>query len=376
MEPSATTQAVVTTLSNALGGRPNPTLEQKVDLLLQGLNTTLGQKVDSILQRLDTPVAYPTGSTPVSSGSSPRVSFADQTTSSGIPSGSIAVSSSVSYVAATRRGILKDTAKNRSSTSQLSTGHKGPRDEHIVAHLDKDQPTPDLNTYELWNKLNTALQHIGPNLIASVRLSANQNIVITTKCPTETILAEKDTLVQALQEYPVTRIDKSEAWIRLVAHNVPLHPFLLQDGALDTTRLSDMITTYNSGIQVKGTPRWLKKPDPDCQTAGSVVLSVATEAEKSECLENGLFIAGVKARISVYRTFSAKTHCHRCQGYGHDPRTCRRPVTCRLCAGKHHTRDHTCPICHEKTCNHRRCAHCNQEHAAGSVECESHSVLQ
>lgn len=161
-----------------------------------------------------------------------------------------------------------------------------------------------------------------------------------------------------------------------MVHGIPVQPFLVEDteNTLNTTLFSDECATFNP-IRVTGTPRWLAQPGS--KRAASVVFSVASETEKTHALQNGLYIAGIKVRTTPYRPYSAKTQCHRCQGFGHDPKTCKRPTRCGICAEKHHTRAHICSVCNNtSTCEHVKCVNCSGNHPSNSSQCETYNAIR
>ena len=123
-------------------------------------------------------------------------------------------------------------------------------------------------------------------------------------------------------------------------------------------------------IRVKGAVRWLKKPT---KSAVSMVFAVDTQKEQQHCLQRGLFIAGKRVTVVNFKTHSQYSQCRRCQGFGHDPSRCKRRVACKLCAGKHLTKNHDCATCHASAeCPHieAKCINCKGRHPANSPECE------
>ena len=159
--------------------------------------------------------------------------------------------------------------------------------------------------------------------------------------------------------------EKPTEWIKLVAHGIPTQPF-----AENLNLLKDKCSIFNP-IKLIQTPRWLTKPEG--KQAGSIVFAVATEAEKKYCLQEGLIIAGLKVKVVNYKAFSPKTQCYKCQGYGHNPTTCRKTTKYRLCAKNYNTRDYKCNVCDSsELCSHMetKCSNCNGNHMANSTDCE------
>jgi hypothetical protein len=234
----------------------------------------------------------------------------------------------------------------------------------LILNTDKAKKLPIVNAVEIRNQINTA---IGKRAIVKVEVSKRNNIVLTTK---EAILTAKQLLEdqqqwqQVFNGWPVTVASLPETWYKLVAHGVPNRPESLAFFAEDCT-------TDNPVQKVLGTPRWLKTPE-ESALAGSVVFAVSTEDEARVCMQNGLFIAGVKARVDRYRAFSTTTLCRRCSGLGHNPDTCRAKPRCKYCGKGHYTSSHCCSTCNANTpCIHApaKCSHCPGAHESGSAEC-------
>ena len=123
-------------------------------------------------------------------------------------------------------------------------------------------------------------------------------------------------------------------------------------------------------VQVKGAVRWLKKPT---KPEGSIVFAVDTQREQQYCLQKGLFIAGKRVSVVNFKTHSQYSQCPRCQGFGHNPAQCRKRIACKLCAGKHFTKNHQCTICNSSSeCSHMKakCANCGENHPANNRDCE------
>ena len=87
----------------------------------------------------------------------------------------------------------------------------------------------------------------------------------------------------------------------MAAHEVPTRDFNL---SLFTAE----VETFNLNVRVKGTPRWLNQPSKN-KRAGLVVFSVATEAKKQTCIQKGLTIAGITAKVEAVKAFIATTQC-------------------------------------------------------------------
>ena len=97
-------------------------------------------------------------------------------------------------------------------------------------------------------------------------------------------------------------IEEPTSWVKLVAHGVPV----LQE--IDAISIFQQeVETFNP-VKVKGSPRWLKQPAEE-KRAGSVVFAVPTEEEANYSRKNGLYIAGVRVKVAVYKAYTNKTQC-------------------------------------------------------------------
>ena len=239
----------------------------------------------------------------------------------------------------------------------------------VLQVADHHKETLKLDPVSLRNQINKAIQ---ATAVATVTRSTKGNIVLTTtKNHSADHLLEKTASWQHVFDgLQVKSAEKPSTWIRLVAHAIPTQLF---GGPTDLNVIRDEIHTFNP-IKVSGSVGWLTAPDKrQGKRASSIVFTVITEAERKHCLKNGLFIAGEKVQVVNYKAYSPKTQCYRCQGFGHNPATCRKPIKCRLCAGNHHTRDHKCITCNSSNlCGHTeaKCTNCNGNHTANSTECE------
>ena len=102
-----------------------------------------------------------------------------------------------------------------------------------------------------------------------------------------------------------------------------------------------------------------------------MVFTVPSNQVKVQCLK-GIKIAGKKVNVEACKAFSPTTQCYRCQGYGHDPSTCKNKPKCRLCGNKHPTAFHQCYTCKAtKECVHvkQRCSNCGGAHMANDQNC-------
>ena len=261
--------------------------------------------------------------------------------------------------------------KGQSAKAAPKKGHKESKeDRQVILKLKKDTPQPTLQPLKVRNELNAIIKTMA---VTSVELSARRNIVITTNKPytSKQLLERVDDWKCLFSSFQVETIEEPTSWVKLVAHGVPV----LQE--IDAISIFQQeVETFNP-VKVKGSPRWLKQPAEE-KRAGSVVFAVPTEEEANYSRKNGLYIAGVRVKVAVYKAYTNKTQCYRCQGYGHNPATCNKPVACAICSKRHLTRMHKCNSCSaSQQCEHTipSCINCKGKHAANSKECEVYKAI-
>jgi hypothetical protein len=268
--------------------------------------------------------------------------------------------------------VKKGTSTSNSNTVITSPPIQKPKkaeaeERKLVLQIpDHKKESLRLDSLEIRNKINKAL---GATVVAMVTKSGKGNIVLTTtkEFTADYLLEKAASWKQIFDRMEVKSTEKPTTWVKLVAHGVPIQAFT------DLNLLKDEFNTFNP-VVVTGKPMWLTIPEKrTLQRAGSVAFSVSNETEKQHCLKHGLIIAGERVRVVNYKAYSPKTQCYRCQGYSHDPSTCRKATRCRLCASNHQTKDHKCITCNSSTlCDHieAKCSNCSGNHTSNNPECE------
>ena len=177
-------------------------------------------------------------------------------------------------------------------------------------------PFTSIQSKEMRDGLNSALK---APIVIGVNLSAKGNMVLRLKNYTaDEFLSRKATWQHIFDKLPVKEVTKPEQWLKLVAYV----PVAAADGFVEDLKVFH-------GVNVMGTPFWLKKPTEGIYSA-PLCFSVKTEAEKRICRE-GVWVGGVRVNVSNYRAFSKTTQCYRCQGYSHNPSICKNRLKCRFC---------------------------------------------
>jgi hypothetical protein len=217
------------------------------------------------------------------------------------------------------------------------------------------------------------LQIEKPVIASIARTREKQNILLTT---TEEYNA--DFLVQHKEIwsscFSFKREQKLEPWAQVVAHGVPIPPFLGEGGS---RLLKEEIETFNP-IRIQGLPRWIssraKRYDPQARF-GSIVFAIENEEKRQEILkQKEILIAGIATKVVKYLKVSPTTQCTSCQKFGHIGDRCSTRA-CQFCAAAHLSKDHSCSNCNitGRPCEHTTplCINCKEKHFANSKDCES-----
>ena len=138
-------------------------------------------------------------------------------------------------------------------------------------------------------------------MVAKVATLQKNNFVITLLPNYQAIefINQRFSQESTFEAYGIQGVEEPSLQLKLIAHRVPIRDFNL---SLFTAE----VETYNLNVRVKGIPRWLNQPSEN-KRAGSVVFSVATEAKKQTCIQKGLTIAGITAKVEAVKALTATT---------------------------------------------------------------------
>jgi hypothetical protein len=106
--------------------------------------------------------------------------------------------------------------------------------------------------------------------------------------------------------------------------------------------------------------------------AGSVVFAVGSEAKATLCLKQGLFIAGIRAKVEYYRAYSTTTLCKKCSSLNYNSNTCKAKLRCKYCRKQHYSSSYYCKQCNSnRPCSYilAKCSNCPKAHKSGSTNC-------
>jgi hypothetical protein len=132
-----------------------------------------------------------------------------------------------------------------------------------------------------------------------------------------------------------------------------------------------------SGVEFFESPRFVRpknNPDPLCATLQVKVKDTNKATVAKKLLTTSVSFAGITRKCQPWTVAPTARQCSTCLKWGHSAYRCEaRLPQCNQCAGYHLTALHNQHVnkCRDKSCTHydRRCANCNDQHEASSVEC-------
>ena len=362
MEQDPATETAVSAIQAALGYNPNPNSNlnpSRSSTIEQAKLSNLEQKVDQIIQAFEQlKPTYAEIAKSVASQVSPNQ---PATPPSSRPSGLKSVSFTSPAVSAKWSPVNSTRPRPKSTASTNITKKSGEPEQVTIITTATEELKFD--PMQLRDTVNHQLQTI---MVAKISASKNHNFVITLRpgnSATE-FISKKSVWQQAFEAYGIEKVEQPTTWLKLIAHGIPTRAF-----TNNLPLFKSEVETFNE-VKIIGSPRWLKEPTG--KLAGSVKFAVATEEEKHICLA-GLTIAGISVKVETEKAFTNSTQCYRCQGFGHNPKTCKNKAKCRLCGENHHTYGHKCNKCDSTTeCEHLqvKCSNCGGNHKANDRSCE------
>jgi hypothetical protein len=143
----------------------------------------------------------------------------------------------------------------------------------------------------------------------------------------------------------------------------------------------DEIKTFNKDLEPIGRPYWAtSKENRESQRFGSIIVAFPTQEQAQLAIKKRLYIAGISAKVAVFRNIAKTAQCSNCSGFGHLESSCKRDAKCILCAESHKLEQHKCSICKARTsCIHLvpKCTNCNSTtHSANSKACEVYLAIK
>ncbi len=281
-------------------------------------------------------------------------------------------------------GASTSTSSNtREKTSSKTRGPSKPALSRRCTLLQAHRVQASLfSAFRVRNLINTAFQAKGIQkpVISGVSLSAKGNIVVyTTSDFNSDFLIEKEAIIKGVLPL-VTSLQKGEPWYKVVIHGLPIQDFNSPDG-MDL--VVSEIEIFNKGLTPIGKPYWITSKENRSigQLLGSIAVAFPTESQANQAIQNRLYIAGISAKVTKYRSINSSIQCKNCGGFGHLDKSCKKDPKCILCAEPHLYIEHFCSICKKKgqTCTHLtpKCVNCNSTtHSANSKLCEVYLAVK
>jgi hypothetical protein len=256
-------------------------------------------------------------------------------------------------------------ATNTKPSSQQEKKHPTLRERRLLIKRDgSDLPT---STISLRDQINSAL---GSTFVQRIEGDALNNITLITMdmIKATALNSRASTFLHLIPGTSSVHLDTPMT--QLIVHGIPTSQALLTIG--------EELTTYNSGLILSQEPRWLTSNDRrEGKSASSIVISITGPKAQDIAKKSRLAAFSSTFRLERRLRFNHLTQCARCQLFGHHTLRCTNDPTCRWCAGKHSTSDHTCPVGEDLTkgrpCSHTivKCAGCSGHHDSRFPKCPS-----
>ena len=199
-------------------------------------------------------------------------------------------------------------------TSKATSSTKGKKkqlqERRLVLVTDqKDQP---LDIFSIQNRVNqffiSKLQTKKPVLASITRTKEKQNILLTTTAEYNADFLIKNKEIWS-NCFSFQREQKLEPWAQVIAHSVPVSPFLGEGGS---KLLKEEIETFNP-IKIQRLPRWIsssvKRYNPQTRF-GSIVFAIKNKEKRQKILsQKEILIAGAVIKVVKYLKVSFTTQC-------------------------------------------------------------------
>jgi hypothetical protein len=173
-------------------------------------------------------------------------------------------------------------------------------------------------------------------------------------CTVNDVRKYKDTIIMAARtiDKGIIGLGENKTWERMKIHGVPFKRYMGK-GTNGLDKLREEIQAENAGMVIPTAARWLgrvpqlkeKWAKGDIMVT-SVVFVIRGQDESMRLLKDGVRICGFRYRVKKYQEERPDTQCSNCAKWGHVDSHCSMPETvrCNLCAEKHRTDQHKCPV--------------------------------
>ena len=221
------------------------------------------------------------------------------------------------------------------------------------------------STVAIQDSINTALQ---ATLIQRVVCRPDNNLTLVTM-ETVKVASLSNRVSYFLHLIPgTTTIRLDFPTVQILVHGLPTHRSLPD--------IAQELTAFNTGLALSCPPCWLTPDDRrTSKRISTIVLSLTGSRARDIASRTRLAAFTATFKVEHHLRFNRYTQCHSCHQFGHQTLRCPNTPRCRLCAGAHSTRDHTCRIstCDAKSrpCPHSslKCVTCASPHEGHSAQC-------
>jgi prefoldin subunit 5 len=256
----------------------------------------------------------------------------------------------------------------------------------IVVHRTSETANDEADIHHMRDTINMVLKHnkAPANLLVSgIQWNRRGNLTLTTVGTfTEEELAPYiNTIKTQIERFDqqVSAVGKQETWTKVIVHKVDLGKFA--DSEVGMKSLQTELETFNEGLVLASTPRYLTRPENRMEkTHSSCVIAMKDKSQLRRLLKYGITIFGRQCKTEEYFSARPTDQCTKCQNFGHHPQRCTNTPVCGICADPHHdTRTHNCLNCNSRYgCEHKpaKCANCGGKHRSNSRECETLQAIR
>ena len=250
----------------------------------------------------------------------------------------------------------------------------------IVVHCSSETANDETNLLHMRDTINNILRHKkAPSklTVSGIQWNRRGNLTLTTidKFTEEELSPYIGTIKEEVEKFDqeVAAVGKQETWTKVIVHKVDIEKFA--DTEVGMKSLKSELETFNEGLALASTPRYLTRPEKRMDKVhSSCVIAMKDQSYLNRLLRHGIQIFGRQHRVIRYWAARPSDQCRLCQKFGHHYRRCLNPPVCGICADPHHTTNtHACLNCTSRTgCEHKpaKCANCKGNHRSNSKECE------
>src|SRR5437588_862635 len=250
----------------------------------------------------------------------------------------------------------------------------------IVVHCTSETANDETNLLHMRDTINNILRHKkAPSklTVSGIQWNRRGNLTLTTidKFTEEELSPYIGRIKEEVEKFDqeVAAVGKQETWTKVIVHKVDIEKFA--DTEVGMKSLKSELETFNEGLALASTPRYLTRPEKRMDKVhSSCVIAMKDQAYLNRLLRHGIQIFGRQHRVIRYWAARPSDQCRLCQKFGHHYRHCLNAPVYGIWADPHHTTNtNACLNCTSRTgCEHKpaKCANCKGNHRSNSKECE------